>query len=130
MTSKIIIFDGYWSIVDVKNNPDSLFVYGDNNIGRGKAGQAIIRDLPNTIGIPTKRYPSKNPDAFYNDSEYINNTRRISQAIDKIIQRSVSYRYVVLPKQGFGTGLAELPKRAPRTYEFLVQSIERLKKTI
>lgn len=97
-------------------------VYGDNNIGRGRAGQAIIRDLPNTIG--------NHPDAFYSDTYYLDNTRRINQAIQQIIKRSASYRYVVLPKQGFGTGLAALPKRAPKTYEFLVQAIEQLKNTI
>lgn len=64
MPSKIIIFDGFWTIDDVKRYPHALFVYGDNNVQRGLGGQAIIRNLPNTVGIPTKNYPSNHPDAF------------------------------------------------------------------
>lgn len=52
------IFEGYWTVNDARSNKNSLFVYGDNDIKKGKKGQAIIRDEPNAIGIPTKKYPS------------------------------------------------------------------------
>lgn len=130
MSSKIIIFKGWWSREDVTNYPHALFVYGDNNVRKGVGGQAIIRNLPNTIGIPTKKYPSNNPNSFYSDREYLDNKRRIDSAIKSIISLSANYKYVVLPEDGFGTGLAELPTRAPRTYEYLLKSIEYLKETI
>ena len=128
--TKIVIFKGYWTISDVKKNSNALFVYGDNDVHIGKGGQAIIRDLPNTIGIPTKKYPSNKPSSFYTDSEYISNIVRITDAINKIIDRSIKYKYVVLPEDGFGTGLAQLPTKAPRTFAFLVNAIEDLKKII
>ena len=130
MPSKIIIFDGFWTIDDVKRYPHALFVYGDNNVRKGLGGQAIIRNLPNAVGIPTKKYPSNRPDAFYNDSDFENNKMRIDAAIKLIIELSHNYKYVVLPPNGFGTGLAQLPKKAPDTYSYLLKSIEYLKKTI
>jgi len=125
-----LIFNGYWTISDVKNHPNWLFVFGDNNVGKGKGGQAIIRDLSNTIGIPTKKFPSNHSSSFYTDYNYDDNTKRISVAINKIINLSKHYDQVVLPEDGFGTGLAKLPSKAPKTYDFLINSIEQMKKLI
>lgn len=36
--TKIIIFEGFWKISDVVNNPTWLFVFDDNDVGRGKGG--------------------------------------------------------------------------------------------
>ena len=127
---KIVIFEGYWSRSDVLNYPNSLFVFGDNDAGIGKGGQAIIRGLTNIIGIPTKKYPSNHLSSFYTDLEYNENKIKITNAINRIIERSSAYKYVVLPEDGFGTGLAQLPTRAPKTYQFLVDSVETLKKLI
>jgi hypothetical protein len=129
-TTKIIIFKGYWTINDVKRYPHALFVYGDNNAKIGKGGQAIIRDLSNTIGIPTKKYPSNRYESFYTDSEYQDNINHISNAINNIITLSKHYKYVVLPEDGFGTGFADLPNKAPKTYAFLVNAVNKLKKKI
>ena len=130
MDGKIITFKGYWTTSDVIMNPKALFIYGDNNIGKGKGGQAIIRDLPNTFGIPTKKYPSNNSNAYYTDAEIIENIRRIRSAINSIVYLSSRYEYVVLPENGFGTGLADLPRKAPGTYKYLVSAVEQMKKLI
>lgn len=130
MPSKIVIFKGYWSVADVKRYPHALFIFGDNNVGLSKGGQAIIRGLPNAIGIPTKKYPSDHPNSFYTDSEYSDNVKRITTAINKIIALAPSYKYVVLPEDGLGTGLAQLPTKAPKTYAFLLSAIEKLKSII
>ena len=128
--SKIKIFKGYWTENDVTDNPDWLFVYGDNDVGMGKGGQAIIRDLSNTIGIPTKKYPSYNPSSYYTDAEYKKNVAKIDYAIEKIIILSKKYKYVILPEDGFGTGLADLPKKAPKTFDYLVKAVDSLKTKI
>lgn len=52
--TKIFIIKRY-TLNLVKGNRDVYFVFGDNLIGEGKGGQAIIREEPNTIGVPTKR---------------------------------------------------------------------------
>ncbi|AEQ32694.1 hypothetical protein CE11_00477 [Megavirus courdo11] len=128
--TKIIIFNGFWTVDDVKKNPHALFVYGDNDVHVGKGGQAIIRDCVNTIGLPTKKYPNNQLTSFYTDLEYHDNIKKIDYAINNIINLSKKYDYVVLPRDGFGTGLAKLKENAPETLNHINQRIEFLKKVI
>lgn len=128
--TKIIIFNGFWTIDDVNKNPHALFVYGDNDVHIGKGGQAIIRDCVNAIGLPTKKYPNNQPTSFYTDLEYYDNIKKIDNAINQIINASQKYDYVVLPRDGFGTGLAKLKENAPETLNYINQRIEVLKKII
>lgn len=130
MPSKIIIFKDYWTIYDVESNPHLLFVFGDNNIKQGKGGQAIIRDCKNTIWIPTKKHPTNYPESFYTDSELNQNKFQIENAVNKIIALSDFYRGVVLPEDGFGTGLADLENKAPKTFDYLQKKVAFLKNSI
>jgi hypothetical protein len=126
----ILIFDKFWTIDDVNNNTNYLFIFGDNDIQKGKRGQAIIRDLPNTIGIPTKKLPTLHHDAFYTDNEYKNNIKKIDLAIYKIIKKFLKnknkYTTLVIPKDGFGTGLAQLKTKAPKTFLYIENKINAL----
>lgn len=121
-----IIYKKFWTVDDVVKHRDWLFVYGDNNIGKGKGGQAVIRDEPNSIGIPTKKYPSNHPKSFYTDEEFDENCGRINNAILKIVTESKKYNRIVLPSDGFGTGLAKLPIVAPNTYKYLMTSVKNM----
>lgn len=96
-----------------------LFVYGDNDKKIGCKGQSIIRNMTNSIGIPTKKSPTLKLESFYTDDEYEDNVRKINEAIGKVMIRSKEYEKIVFPRDGLGTGLAQLPKRAPKTYEYL-----------
>lgn len=51
-------------------NPSHTFVYGDNLTRKGYGGAATLRDLPNTYGFITKKYPSNANSSFYNINEY------------------------------------------------------------
>lgn len=127
------VFEGYWSIDDVRANADYVFVYGDNDMHAGKGGQAVIRDEPNTHGIPTKKMPTNFiTKAFYTDAEYEENVKKINDAFEKLLRKLVegSYIGVMFPEDGLGTGLADLPRKAPRTFEYLVDYIEQMKKRI
>ncbi|KKL05458.1 hypothetical protein LCGC14_2605850, partial [marine sediment metagenome] len=43
----------------LRDEPDTLFVFGDNMQRRGLGGQAFaMRGEPNAVGIPTKIFPS------------------------------------------------------------------------
>lgn len=117
----VLIYEGYWTRNYVKNNSNMLFVFGDNDCKIGKGGQAIIRGLKNTIGIPTKKFPSNFYKSFYTDDDYKDNCKKIDVAIKKIKKKfyGKNYDYLVLPQDGFGTGLARLPSKAPNTYKYL-----------
>jgi hypothetical protein len=106
-----------YSVDLCRQNLDHLFIFGSNLIKRGHGGQAIISDESNSYGIPTKKHPSMRENAFFNDGEYEKNIKIIKESIDNI---PLIYEYIVFPEDGLGTGLAQLPLRAPRTYRFLV----------
>ena len=124
-TDKICLFNGYWKITDCKENPNSLFLFGDNDQKKGKKGQAIIRDCVNTHGIPTKKFPSNNSDAYYSDEDYDDNCKKIVQSFVKMIDESSKYEEIFFPGDGFGTGLAQLSTKAPNTFTFLNELINK-----
>jgi hypothetical protein len=121
---KIEIFNGKWTNELVSNNPDKLYVFGDNDLRMGKGGQAIIRDLSNSIGIRTKKGPSKKPVAFYNDSELELNKSKILEDIIYIKYLAISTnKKLVFSSGGYGTGLSMLLEKAPLTFEYLNSSL-------
>lgn len=98
-------------------NKDALIVFGDNLIKKGKAGQAAIRDCKNAYGIPTKRLPSMNPDAFFSDQlEEIN---IVQEHLDYLLKEHKNGRVIYLPMDGIGTGLARLSSKSPKINEMI-----------
>ncbi len=120
---KVCIWTGNWDCKDCYNSPESLFLFGDNDIGKGTKGQAIIRKCKNVIGIPTKKLPSYADNAYYTDDEFDDNCKKILFAIINIINRSTEYKELVFPEKGFGCGLAKLNTKAPKTFKFLIDQI-------
>lgn len=116
---KIEIFKGNWTADDVNSNKSKIFVYGDNNARIGKGGQAVIRDLPNTFGIRTKKGPSKKPAAYYTDNEFEINRKNILEDIINLKSKALQGKIIVFSDGGYGTGLASLNERAPKTFEYL-----------
>ena len=107
----------------VKNHPEKIFIFGDNCMGIGLGGQAKnLRGEPNSFGIPTKKLPSSTENAFFTDDEFYDNTEIIDKAIARIPLDCTEI--VILP---LGVGLAQLPRRAPKTYEYLILSLTMLK---
>lgn len=54
----------------LRNNPDHIFVFGDNLKRKGYGGAAKLRDEPNTYGFITKKAPNNNDGSFYKPDEY------------------------------------------------------------
>ena len=104
---------------DLRENPDKIFLFGDNTIHVGYGGQAgEMRDEPNAIGIPTL----KEPGVFFNDNEFETNMRLIDEAFKQIPPDKT----VIIPSDGLGTGIARLDRVAPRTFEYLIKKIKEL----
>lgn len=117
----IIIQQQWFSINQCKANPEKLYVFGDNMLRRGNAGQAQIRYCENATGLATKCFPSLDEKSFFSDEQFENCCEVIRKDIEKIKLRykNGGYTYIVFPEDGLGTGLSQLPKRAPRVYDFL-----------
>ncbi len=107
--------------LEIRANPDTIYLFGDNLTGKGMGGQAReARGEPNAIGIPTKKKPSMSEDAFFTDDEYGINCRILDKAFLKIPPD----KDVVVPTMG--VGLAQLPDRAPKTFAYLQKKIGEL----
>jgi len=121
----IILQEEYYSVKQCKENPNNLYVFGDNSERWGKGGQAQIRDEKNTFGIATKWKPTMDPDAFLSDGESSFNLVR--EDILKLLSlyQLGTYENIIFPKDGFGTGLAMLSDVAPRIYEFMNEIIKK-----
>lgn len=108
----------------VKNNPNKLFVFGDNMLRYGKGGQAIIRDLPNTLGIVTKRAPKTGKTAYFSDADDEMDT--MLQDIRKLhlISKCNVFTHIVFPSKGIGTGMAHMKSKSPMLYKMMKHRLE------
>jgi len=98
-----------------KHHRQSLFVFGDNALHRGKGGQAIIRDCENAVGFITKYKPTWESDAFLTDTGITRLEAWITGFDATIFTLLVTQDYtgIVLPKDGVGTGRAKLAQSSP-----------------
>jgi hypothetical protein len=104
---------------EVQANPNCYFVFGDNVQRQGLGGQAAaMRGEHNAIGVATKWKPTNDPSAFFYDSEYAQVTALIEEDLKKV-EKALKRSFVVLPKDGLGTGLSRLPELAPRVNMYL-----------
>lgn len=119
----------------VQQNPDKVFLFGDNLERVGMGGQAgAMRGEPNAVGIPTKKSPAMGEDAFFTDDEFEENCKVIDDALMDVWQLWLDYvaTYctkeiaIVIPSDGLGTGLAELDTRAPKTFAYLEERLAEL----
>jgi len=115
-----------FSVADVQSKPDTLFAFGDNMEREGKGGQAAIRDEKNAVGIPTKWRPSRDEDAYFTDADFSRVRKEIDAAVARLEGHLRVGGAVVLPKDGIGTGLADLPNRAPKIYKYVTKKLSAL----
>ena len=55
----------------LRNNPDDIFVFGDNYQRQGHGGAAALRDEPNTYGFITKVAPTHRDEDYFRPAEYV-----------------------------------------------------------
>lgn len=114
-----------FSVKDCNNNPNKIYIFGDNLYGIGKGGQAVIRDCHNAYGIPTKRLPSMDLDSFFNDEfdEY----EAVKFAIEKLAVMKYSRKKVtfVFPTDGLGTGLAQMKIKSPKLFKYMNEQLNK-----
>lgn len=87
----------------LRENPDHIFVFGDNCKRKGKGGAATLRDEPNTYGFITKKAPNNNDGSFYKPKEYEEKFQVELRKLMKEIQRNPDKTYLI---SKLGAGLA------------------------
>lgn len=112
---------------DLANNPKQIYVFGDNMIRVGLGGQAReMRYEPNAVGIPTKWRPSMTDDAFFTDDDFDKVVPTIEIEFQKLTLEINRGKNIIIPKDGIGTGLSQLPRRAPKIYKYIEDGIRKL----
>lgn len=115
---KQVNLEGIWtantlSVDLLRAHPDKVFVFGDNLLGRGMGGQAVVRHEPNAFGVPTKRAPSMQLNAFFSDCD---DERHAVLVALRSLYALARKQAVVFPVAGLGTGLAQMPTKSPKIY--------------
>lgn len=106
----------------VKQHPDEIFVFGDNMAKWGKRiGQAIIRPMPNAFGVPTKREPKRDDEAYFSDRD--DEFEAIHKALGDLYRLGRTHT-LVFPLGGLGTGLAEMQTRSPKAWKYMNAILE------
>lgn len=109
-----------------RDYPEHLFIFGDNWEAGGTGGTAILRWEPNALGIPTKWAPRRDEDAYFADKDLPVVIKRIVEIASGIRRELVKGRTVIFPAGGIGTGLAELPTRAPAIFRLIDEELEKI----
>lgn len=108
--------EAVFSVELAQSHQDKIFVFGDNLTQRGRGGQAIIRFEPNAFGVPTKRSPRMDDDAFFSDRE--DERLALVAALRKLYRLGESHT-LVFPKAGLGTGMAQMERRSPALFALM-----------
>jgi hypothetical protein len=127
----VILFSGWYSLELCQAHPDKLFVFGDNLLGFGMGGQAIIRNAPNAFGVPTKRKPAMTDSSFFaDDSE--EDMAAVLSALSRLWDTLAGGRTVVIPvtekgEVSLGLERARLREFAPSIYAAICTHIEEMR---
>ena len=102
-----------------------VYVFGDNMSRIGNGGQAAAaRNYLNVVGIPTLWGPGM----FFTDADLDHPLvkARINAAFNELHHLLALGMTIVLPEDGVGTGIADLPNRAPRIHAYIQELWEGL----
>ena len=115
---------------EIRARPGALYAFGDNLAGRGFGGQAReARGEPNAVGVVTKRRQAMDEGAFLTDADLPRVRPLIEAAFARLREHLEAGGEVILPADGLGTGLAELPRRAPAIAALIEAGMEALRES-
>ena len=99
---------------DLKSSPETIFVFGDNFARSGLGGQAAaMRGERNAVGIPTKRAPSWDESAFFDEGDLSRARAELALVEKRLREHLAAGGKVVWPSAGIGTDRARLASRLP-----------------
>ena len=132
----MLVFQRMIYRVDLRANPQVIYLMGENEMYTGSGGQAAeMRGEPNMRPIRTKRKPRRDPDSYWTDLDFDRQASLVDADFMAVVREMESNPnlIVVCPLDvtgiqcGLGSGMAELPIRAPRTYNYIKAWIETLR---
>ena len=91
----------------LNDNPQYIFVFGDNLQGKGLKGAAKLRYHPQSYGFITKKYPSYQSSAFYKPTQYKPIFDGELSKLINVIESNPKFTFLISP---IGSGLANKHK--------------------
>lgn len=115
-----IIYQKWIHRVDLQANTNLLYVFGDNTDRVGMGGQAKeMRGELNAVGVATKWHPTMDESAFFSDARIDEQKAIILNDVKPVVEWLKQGKLVVWPLDGIGSGLSEVPTRAPETWAWM-----------
>lgn len=111
----------------LRNNPNYIFVFGDNLQRKGYGGAAKLRDEPNTYGFITKKAPNNNDGSFYRSEEYKEKFEIELKRLIKEIENNPDKTFLI---SRLGGGLANKYKIRQKVIEPNLWRLENYKNVI
>ncbi len=131
LNKKMILqaYEGFWNKKGVSQDKKNLYIFGDNFMFKGNAGQACIRDLTNSFGIPTKNLPSRSKYAYLSDNDFEAYKKYLKDRLRELkkVVKDKNYEIVYISPR-IGLGLAKMDTMAPKSYIYLMKKINKLLK--
>jgi len=84
-------------------NPNAIFVFGDNTHRVGYGGAAILRDHPQSYGFITKKNPDNRDDSFYHPDSYRIDFLAYAVELQLFIEKNIDKTFYI---SQLGGGLA------------------------
>lgn len=128
-TPKVEVFHGFWTREQVAQQQDKIFLFGDNTNDRvsthyiPSSTQAVIRGLPNAVGIDTKKNRGTSVQSYFTDEDFDQFKAQVDAALNWAKNDG---RTIVIPADGIGTGKAMLKEKAPKCFEYLQSELQKL----
>ena len=126
---KVVIWGGFWTRQDAKDNPDKLFLFGGNILQDyvqtrkyvPSKTQAVIRGLINTLAVNTKWSNGSLETAYFSDQDAAEFNQYLLKSMLNLEHKLREFSIIVLPsvENGIGTGTAYLKEKAPKCWELL-----------
>jgi hypothetical protein len=122
-----VIYQKFIYRADLQANPFVLYLFGDNLKRQGMGGQAKeMRGEPNAVGIATKKLPSQYDNSFFSDDDFDLFEENYLADMEMVYSHLDHKGTVIVPLDGLGTGLSELPTRAPKIDTYIKTAIRNL----
>ncbi len=65
--------------------------------------------------------------SFFDDSDYEHISKIIDTDFEPLFKAALNGKTIILPADGLGTGLSEMPTRCPKLYQLVRSYVETLK---
>lgn len=109
----------------LKNEPDKVFVFGDNHAEEGTDGNRSVRNMQNAFRITYTKSLSKGEEFYYSDSELGEFSKIFDAQIQELENIMADGRTVILPEYLIPKAeIANVKKYGPEVYKYMNKKLD------